>query len=124
MRSPREGEWKGWEGSPQNIQGVAQDEKLRRARKKGRRENKPSSEGHPAMRHLCVSQEKVPRRTRHKLGQDMGPDEHSGLDFILHSPLGQVPLCGEQPGNHRKKTRCGVMEAKEEFLGRKGWSTA
>lgn len=75
-------------------------------------------------RGIFVSQEKVPRRSRHKLGQDMGPDEHTGVDLILQSPLGQVLLYSEQPGNHRKKTRCGVMEAKEEFLGRKGWSTA
>lgn len=74
---------------PKEHSGVAQDEKLERQEKKGWRENKPGSEGHPATRHLCESGEGAQERSRHKLGQDMGPDEHTGVDFILQSPLGQ-----------------------------------
>lgn len=82
---------------------MAQDEKPEKSRKRGRRENKAGSEGRPDhTASLCESGEGA--RSRHRLGQGLGLDKHSGLDFILHLPLGQVPLCCEQPGNHRKKT--------------------
>lgn len=42
LRSPREGEWKVWEGSPRNIQEVAQDEKLRRAGKEAGGKTRPA----------------------------------------------------------------------------------
>lgn len=53
------GEWRIWEGSQGNIQGVAQDEKLERARKKKKKrleENKPASEA-TQPRGIFVSQE-------------------------------------------------------------------
>lgn len=47
LRSPRESVWKVWDGSWRNMWGLAEDERPEKSRKRGRREDKAGSEGHP-----------------------------------------------------------------------------
>lgn len=79
---------KGWDGSPRNIQGLAEDRKLENSRKEAGGDIK-LPQAHSTLYKLG---EGALPPSRHSLGRGMGLGKHNRLGFIFPSPLGWVPV--------------------------------
>lgn len=114
---------KGWDRSPRNIRGLAEDGKLENSREKAGGNIKLAVSTTPSTQGLVQIRSALPP-SRHSLTQDMGLGEHSRLDFIFPSPLGQVPLLRTAWLPYEEYVRQSHADQGMKLPGREGWPTA